>query len=66
MGTAAVAWAAEMRGAGVMETVADAEEGTAAAAAAAVKALVVTEMAGAGVAEKVPEVLVVHQSSQET
>ena len=66
MGTAAVAWAAEMRGAGVMETVADAEDVRAAAAAAAVKALVVTEMAGAEVAEKVPEVLVVHQSSQET
>ena len=69
MGTAAVAWAAEMRGAGVMETVADAEEAraaAAAAAAAAVKAPVATEMAEVGAAEMVPEVLVVHQSSQET
>jgi hypothetical protein len=69
MGTAAVAWAAEMRGAAAMETVADAEEARAAAAAAAkaaAKAPVVTEMGGAGAAEKVPEVLVVHQSSQET
>jgi hypothetical protein len=38
-------------------------EEAAAAAAAAAKALVVTEMAGAGAVEKVPEVLVVHQSS---
>ena len=61
-----MAWVAEKRGAAAMETVADAEEVRAAAAAAAVKALVVTEMAGAGAAEMVPEVLVVHQSSQET
>ena len=58
-----MAWAAEMRGASAMETVADAEEARAAAAAAAAKALVVTEMAGVGAAEMVPEVLVVHQSS---
>ena len=63
MGTAAVAWVAEMRGAGVMETVADAEEARAAAAAAAAKAPVATEMAEAGAVEMVPEVLVVHQSS---
>ena len=63
MGTAAAAWVAEVRGGGVMETVADAEEARAAAAAAAAKALVVTEMAGVGAAEMVPEVLVVHQSS---
>ena len=62
-----MAWAAEMRGAAAMETVADAEEArAAAAAAAAAKAPVVTEMAEAGAAEMVPEVLVVHQSSQET
>ena len=63
MGTAAVAWVAEMRGAGVKETVADAEEVRAAAAAAAVKAPVVTEMAEVGAVEMVPEVLVAHQSS---
>ena len=63
MGTAAAAWVAEMRGAGVMETVADAEEVRAAAAAAVAKAPVVTEMAEAGAVEMVPEVLVVHQSS---
>ena len=62
MGTVAAAWAAEIRGAAAMETVADAEEARAAAAAAAAKALVVTEMAGVGAAEMVPEVLVVHQS----
>jgi hypothetical protein len=63
MGTAAVAWVAEMRGAGVMETVADAEEVRAAAAAAVAKAPVVTGMVEAGAVEMVPEVLVVHQSS---
>ena len=63
MGTAAVARVAEMRGAGVMETVADAEEVRAAAAAAVAKAPVVTEMAEAGAVVMVPEVLVVHQSS---
>ena len=63
MGTAAVAWVAERRGAAAMETVADAEEARAAAAAAAAKALVVTEMAEAGAAEMVPEVHVVRRSS---
>ena len=63
MGTAAVAWVAEKGGAAAMETVADAEEVRAAAAAAAVKAPVVTEMAAVGAVEMVPEVLVVHQSS---
>ena len=63
MGTAAVAWVAELRGAAAMETVANAEEARAAAAAAAAKALVVTEMAGVGAVEMVPEVLVVRRSS---
>ena len=81
MGTAAVAWVAERRGAAAMETVADAEEARAAAAAAAAAAArarggparagagaaargpVVTEMAGVGAVEMVPEVLVVRRSS---
>ena len=54
---------AEMTGVAVKEMAAEAEEGRAAAAAAAVKALVVMEMAEVGAAEMVPEVLVVHQSS---
>ena len=51
MGTAAVAWAAEMRGAAALEMVAEAEEARAAAAAAAAKAPVVTEMAEVAEAE---------------
>ena len=63
MGTAAEAWVAEMRGAAAMEMVAVADEARAAAAAAAAKALVVTEMAGVGAVEMVPEVHVVRRSS---
>ena len=48
MGTAAVAWVAEMRGAGVMETVADAEEVRAEIGGASGRASVLSEWGEVG------------------